>query len=215
MGEDLNALCAELQIPPKRLEQWAKEFCRAGEMRLRLLPDNWLERWLNVAEKLVPIATLVSVLLAVTLFVQGQRKENTANARAMIVERESRVRDAYTALDDRYLDYVKVCLKHSDLDVFDTPLVRSAPATAKQARKESMVLSMLQSILERAYLMYCTPNDSFERNQWTAWAAYMKDWAGRDNFREEWTKNRKLFDVNFASYVDGLIRDTAPSTRPF
>jgi len=213
MGEDIQLLATELRIPPRQLEQWAKEFCRAGEMRLRLLPENRIERWLAVAEKLVPIATLISVLLAVTLFIQGERKEAAENARSATMERESRVRDAYSALDDRYLDYVKVCLEHPDLDVFDTPLVRSSPPIVEQLRKEKMVLSILLSIMEQAYLMYCSPNDAFERNQWAAWDNYMKMWAGRANFRAEFAESRTQFDANFALYLDGLIQK-GPASNP-
>ncbi len=212
MGEDPQALSAELNIPAKTLEQWAKEFCRADEMRLRLLPDNWVERWLAVAEKLVPIATLISVLLAVTLFVQGERKEAAQNARAATLEREARVRDAYSSLDDRYLDYVKLCLEHPDLDVFDTPMVNRPRPTFEQQRQEAMVLSMLISIMERAYLMYCTHSDNFEKNQWSTWAAYMKMWSARPNFRAEWLDSKNQFDAGFAGYLDGLIQ--MPATNP-
>src|SRR5438270_873173 len=78
-----------------------------------------------------------------------------------------------------------------------------------QRRRESMVLSMLLSILERAYLMYSEPNDSFERNQWSAWAAYMKAWAGRGNFREELNRSEKQFDANFVKYLEGLGSEKA------
>ena len=211
-GDDVEEIARELNVPVQTLEQWAKEFCRAGEMRLRQLPENWIERWLTGAEKLVPIATLISVLLAVTLFVQGEHKEAVEQAHAAAQERESRVRDAYAALDDKYLDYVKLCLDHPDLDVFDTPMAHPAPPTLEQSRRESMILSTLLSILERAYLMYNAPSDEFEKNQWNAWAAYMKAWSVRANFRAEWANSRKEFDANFGAYLDGLIQ--GPSTQP-
>jgi hypothetical protein len=207
-GEDAEEIARELNVTVRQLETWSKEYCRAGEMRLRQLPENWLERCLTSAEKLVPLATLISVLLAVTLFIQGQRKEAAEHLRVAAQERESRVRDAYAALDDKYLDYVKLCLDHPDLDVFDTPMVRTVPPTIEQKRRESMILSTLISILERAYLMYNSPNDSFEQNQWNAWAVYMKTWATRANFREEWLHSSKEFDASFAAYMDNLVRAT-------
>jgi hypothetical protein len=206
-GDAAEDIAQDLDVPVRQVEMWSKEFCRAGEMRLRQLPDNWMERCLTSAEKLVPIATLVSVLLAVTLFIQGQRKEAAEHVRAAAQERESRVRDAYQALDDKYLDYVKLCLEHPDLDVFDTPIAHPVPPTVEQQRREAMILSTLTSIMERAYLMYSNPNDAFERNQWNAWAAYMKSWSTRANFRAEWKTSNKEFDANFAGYIDGLIRD--------
>jgi hypothetical protein len=204
-GDSAEEIAQDLDVPVKQVETWSKEFCRAGEMRLRQLPDNLLERCLTGAEKLVPIATLISVLLAVTLFIQGERKEAAAQATAAAQERESRVRENYSALDDRYLDYVKLCLEHPDLDVFDTPITNPPPRTIDQQRRESMILSTLTSIMERAYLMYATPDDAFERNQWNAWAAYMKMWSVRPNFRAEWKTSSKQFDANFAGYIDSLI----------
>lgn len=212
-GHDAHEVAADLNVSPRLVEQWCKEYCRAGEMRLRQLPENWVERCFTIAEKLVPLATLISVLLAVTLFIQGQRKEAAAQAHAAAQERESRVRDAYTALDDRYLDYVKLCLDHPDLDVFDTPMVNvpgTTPAkTLEQQRRESMILSTLTSILERAFLMYSNPTDDFEHNQWNAWSAYIDAWCTRANFRAEWTNSRREYDANFAAFVDGRIQRVA------
>jgi hypothetical protein len=172
-----------------------------------------VERCVISSEKLVPLATLVSVLLAVTLFIQGQRKEMAERSRQATLERETRIRDAYTSLDDKYIDYVKLCLANPDLDVYDMPRATPAAATAEQVRRESMMLSILDSVLERAYLMYNNPNDEFERNQWTAWSAYMTSWAGRANFRSEWMRDRLQFDPRFATYLDALLRST-PTTRP-
>jgi hypothetical protein len=208
-GDDLEEIARDTNVPVKQIELWSKEFCRAGEMRLRQLPENWIERCLSSTEKLVPLATLISVLLAVMLFIQGQRKEAAEHARVAIQERELRVRDAYSSLDDKYLDYVKMCLEHPDLDVFDTPIVNPAARTAEQQRRESMILSTLLSILERAYLMYNSPSDEFERNQWAAWSAYMSAWSGRTNFQAEWANSKKEFAPNFAGYIDGLMRGNA------
>jgi hypothetical protein len=213
-GDELEEISRDIGASVRQIEQWGKEFCRAGEMRLRQLPDNWMERCLTGAEKLVPIATLVSVLLAVTLFIEGQRKEAAEHVRAAVQERELRVRDSYSALDDKYLDYVKLCLDHPDLDVFDTPMANSPPRTAEQRRRESMILSTLLSILERAYLMYNSPKDDFEGNQWAAWSAYMVAWSSRANFQSEWAESKKEFDPNFAKYIDGLIQNIpAPKGR--
>jgi hypothetical protein len=60
--------------------------------------------------------------------------------------------------------------------------------------------------------MYSNPRDSFERNQWAAWSAYMKAWAPRKNFQAEWTNSKTEFDANFAAYIDGLIlNNSAPN----
>ncbi len=213
-GEPVETVAEELGVTPREVDAWAKEFCRAGEIRLRQLPDNWFERLVTGAEKLVPLATLLSVLIAAVLFVQGQRKATAETARANALARESRVRDAYAALDDKYIQYVELCLQNKDLDVFDTPLARSAPATADQRRREAMLFAILQSILERAYLMFGDPDDGFERGQWSGWQTYMKAWSARENFRSEWAVGRDEFDPGFTKYMDDLIAATPAATRP-
>ncbi len=211
-GEPTDAVAAELGVPPRAVDAWAKEFCRAGETRLRQLPDNGLERALIAAEKLVPLATLLSVVIAAVLFVQGQRREAADRARSDALARESRVRDAYTGLDDKYLDYAKLCLDHPDLDVFDAPMANPPPATPERRRREGMVLSVLLGMLERAYLMYADPRDDFERNQWAAWSAYARAWSARPNFRAEWADDRAEFDAGFTAYLDGLVAGRPPAT---
>lgn len=206
-GEDPESLAAELKVSPRDLDFWHKEFVLAGENRLRQLPGSWAERCLTPFERLAPLATLISVGIAVVLFVQGQAKERADRARDSAQAREQRVRQAYNSLDDRYIDFVKLCLDHPDLDVADVPLNRMAPPSPEQRRRESMALSVLMSILERAYLMYNNPSDSFEQAQWTAWDHYMRDRARQPNFREEWGRSRAEFDASFASYMDGVIRE--------
>ena len=213
-GEPADAVAADLGVPPRVVDGWAKEFCRAGETRLRQLPDNGFERALTAAEKLVPLATLLSVVIAAALFVKGERKEAADRAQADASARQTRIRDAYTKLDDKYLDYVKLCLDHPDLDAFDTPLpLPHPPPTPQQRREEAMVLSVLLSVLERSYLMYAAPTDDFERAQWAAWSAYTRAWSARPNFRGEWAQSRGEFDAGFAAYVDGLVAETSATTR--
>ena len=218
-GEPTDVVAADVGVPPRALDGWAKEFCRAGETRLRQLPDNAFERTLVGAEKLVPLATLLSVLIAAVLFVQGQRKEAADHARSDALAREARVRDDYAALDDKYLDYAKLCLDHPDLDVADAPMLPPPPATPERRRREGMVLSVLFSLLERAYLMYAGPADDFGRNQWAAWSAYARAWSARPNFRAEWATSRTEFDPAFTAYVDGLVAGAdgpppGPASRP-
>jgi hypothetical protein len=164
-----------------------------------------LERCLSPFERLVPLATLVSVAIAVALFVQGQAHEREAREREAARARETRVTEAFNALDDKYIEYVKLCVAHPELDVFDTPLVRERPPTAEERRRESMMFAILLSMMERAYVMYREPSDPFKKEQWAGWEVYLKSWLGRANFLEEWGRTKKEFDPGFAAYVDGLI----------
>ena len=86
-------------------------------------------------ERLVPLATLISVAIAVALFVQGQQRDREARDKEAARDREHRVTESFNALDDKYIDYVRLCLQHPDLDVYDTPLPHAGPLRPEQKRQ--------------------------------------------------------------------------------
>jgi len=204
-GESAEEVAEAMGVSIVEIERWRREFVLAGERRMGELPLGWLERCLSPFERLVPLATLVSVGIAVVLFVQGQAHERAAREREAVRQREARVTETYNALDDRYIDYVKLCMQHPELDAFDTPLHRDRPATEAEKRGESMMFSILLSVMERSFLMYRDQSDAFKKAQWTAWETYVKSWVGRKNFVDEWRKTRTEFDHDFAVYMDGVI----------
>jgi hypothetical protein len=204
-GENAEDVAEAMGVSIIEIERWRREFVVAGERRMGELPLGLLERCLSPFERLVPLATLVSVGIAVALFVQAQTHEREAREREAARAREIRVSDAFNALDDKYIDYVKLCMQHPELDAFDTPLKRTRPATVEEKRGESMMFAILLSVMERSYLMYRDQSDSFKKDQWSAWETYVKSWLGRENFLDEWAKTKTEFDPAFVAFLDGLI----------
>ncbi|MDB5323001.1 MAG: hypothetical protein JWN40_4632 [Phycisphaerales bacterium] len=204
-GESAEEVAEALGVSVVEVERWRREFVVAGERRMGELPLGALERVFSPFERLVPLCTLISVTIAVALFVQGQAKERDANAREAARAREMRVTEAFNALDDKYIDYVKLCLAHPELDTFDTPLARTRPATAAELRGESMMFAILLSVMERSYLMYRDPSDAFKREQWVGWEAYVRSWLGRENFLAEWGRTKREFDPAFVMFLDKMI----------
>jgi len=205
-GENAEAVAESMGVTVVEVERWRREFVVAGERRMGELPLGVLERIFSPFERLVPLCTLISVAIAVALYVQGQAKERDANAREAERARGRQVTEAFNALDDKYIDYVKLCLAHPELDVFDTPLARTRPASADEQRRESMMFAILLSVLERSYLMYQNQDDAFKRGQWAGWESYVKSWLGGENFLGEWERTKREFDPAFVTYMDGLIR---------
>jgi hypothetical protein len=206
-GEPAAALAAEMHVSPRELENWRREFVLAGERRMGELPLGIIERCLSPFERLVPLATLVSVAIGVVIFVQSQRREHELRDKEAAREREQRITEAFNALDDKYIDYVKLCLQHPELDVFDTPLPAAdhPPATAAQRRQEAMMFAILLSVFERSYLMYRDKADPFKREQWAGWEQYMRNWLGRANFVAEYQRTKQEFDPAFVGFIDGLL----------
>jgi hypothetical protein len=212
-GESAEAVAQAIGVSVVEVERWRREFVVAGERRMGELPLGVLERVFSPFERLVPLCTLISVAIAVALFVQGQAKERDANAREAARARELRVTEAFNALDDKYIDYVKLCLAHSELDAFDTPLVRDRPATPAELRGESMMFAILLSVMERSYLMYRDPSDPFKREQWVGWEAYVRSWVGRQNFQAEWARTKHEFDPAFVTFLDKMIAEKDKAAR--
>ncbi|MBI5677290.1 MAG: hypothetical protein HZC52_02075 [Planctomycetes bacterium] len=124
----------------------------------------------------VAVVNLVGVPVAIVLFFITKRRER--------LEREY---GTYNSLDEKYIDYLRICVQNPNLDVFDLPMPNYKP-TPELRWQELQVFSMLIAILERAYLMYRDKSHAIRQAQWVGWEAYMKDWASRQNFRDAWGK---------------------------
>ena len=107
-GETADDVARSLGVTVPEVEAWRQEFITAGERCMAELPLGWLERCLSPFERLVPLATLVSIAIGVVLFVQGQRRERAARERDNARNGELRVTESLTALDDKYIGYIKM-----------------------------------------------------------------------------------------------------------
>jgi len=119
--------------------------------------------------------------------------------------REQRDREygTYNALDEKYLQYLELCLAHWDLDVFEIPLpAQKKKVTLEQERKEQIIFAILVSILERAYLMYKDQSSEVKKAQFSGWESYMRIWCARKRFRQIW--NHPGFDAQ--SYDEGFYK---------
>src|SRR4051812_18941792 len=87
-GENSEEVAEALGVSIVEVERWRREFVVAGEKRMGELPLGILERCLSPFERLVPLATLVSVGIAVVLFVQSQAREREAHEREAARARE-------------------------------------------------------------------------------------------------------------------------------
>src|SRR5712692_9201601 len=91
----------------------------------------------------VKLTQLIGIPVGIILYVLNKRRER--------IEREY---GTYNALDERYIDYLKLCMGHPDLDVADTPRENTGAMNADQQHRELVMFSILLSIMERAFLMY-------------------------------------------------------------
>lgn len=155
----------------------------------------------NTLDILVKIAQLVGIPVGIVVYGLNKRKE-----------RLDREYGTYNALDEKYVEYLTLCLEHDDLDVADVPKGRAEPLTPEQRRRELIMFSILLSIMERAYLMYRDESDAARQSQWEGWSAYIVDWSRRPNFASAAPVLSQQFDRRFSEYLDGLIQKSPSAT---
>jgi hypothetical protein len=156
-----------------------------------------LGRAKDIAEILSYITIVVGLPLAILQFRRTARKEQA-----------DREYGTYNALDEKYLDFLRLCFDHPRLDIFD--IAGGSPELSADERKQELVaFTMLFSILERAFLMYSDQTSVIKARQWSGWHDYVTEYCRRSNFRSAWRVAGDMFDTEFYNYIEGLIANTA------
>ena len=114
----------------------------------------------------------------------------------------------YNALDEKYIEYQQICMKHPGLDVFDVPHPSPPALSPEDERKQLILFTVLMSIFERAFLMYRDQATSVKQRQWEGWDAYIQSFCQRENFRQAWKISGTTFDTDFQAYMGANMRHT-------
>jgi len=123
-------------------------------------------------------------------------------------EKKDREYGTYNSLDEKFLEFQKLCLHYSYLNVFDIPDKEPQKLNQIQEKDELIIFTMLFSIFERAYLLYADQSTSIKKRQWSGWDAYIKSFCERDNFLRAWQLSGTTFDSNFENYMTIHIENT-------
>jgi hypothetical protein len=151
-----------------------------------MLTAATLDYWLKVVQ-------LIGIPVGIGVYMINKRKERIA-----------REYGTYDALDQKYIDYLTLCLANPDLDVADVPMASGVTLTAEQSHKQMIMFSILLAIMERAYIMYKDKSGSVRQAQWSGWDAYIKDWLKRENFAAAVPILSAEFDAGFVEYLGHL-----------
>jgi hypothetical protein len=153
-----------------------------------------LETW----ELLSYIVTAVGLPLAILVFLYEQKKE-----------RDSDDEEVYQLLSDNYQDFLKVALDNPDLRLFSSG--QTPDLTAEQQERMLIILNMLISLFERAYiLLYEKSMSAKQARRWESWADYMREWCQREDFRSLLPTLLHGEDAEFTDYICGLAGIAVP-----
>lgn len=148
------------------------------------MPESW-EQWSYVV-------TVIGLPLAIFVFIFEQRKE-----------RDNEDEEVYQRLSDSYQDFLRVALDNADLRLFSPPCGGSP--TSEQIERKRIILSMLISLFERAYLLlYDDGMASRQRRRWSSWEDYMLEWCRRPDFRDALPDLLQGEDPAFVRYIRAL-----------
>ena len=148
------------------------------------------------------VVTVVGLPLAIVIFIFEQRRE-----------RRNEEDEVYQLLSNAYNDFLRVVIDNADLRL------RSQSATpdlsAEQQERMLLILDMLISLLERAYLTaYSDDMNAAQRRRWNSWEDFMREWVRRDDFYYRLPQLLKGEDPEFAAYLQRLAEEERGATLP-
>ncbi len=141
--------------------------------------------------------TILGVPVAIFVYLQQKLKE-----------RRDREYGTYNSLDDKYIEFLMLCLENVDLDIYYVEKKDRNHYTAEQNHRELIIFEILISLLERAFLMYREHSSKIKKEQWNGWNQYMHDWQSRENFRRAWEKLGHQWDIHFEQHMNKIYEET-------
>lgn len=146
---------------------------------------------LDLTTLLANVATFLGVPIAIFVFVREQ-----------LHKKHEKELETYSALNDKYIEYLKLCLDHPELGIFDPNPTHDDPLP----ERKTVAFEILVSILERAYFQYRGHSSGFKGVQWTNWNDYMRQWLANEEFQTMWNLYwRHEFDNDFCAHMDLLL----------
>lgn len=148
------------------------------------------------------VVTVVGLPLAILIFFFEQRRE-----------RRNEEDEVYQLLSNSYNDFLRVVVDNPDLRLRTQNA--TPDLTPEQQERMLVILDMLISLLERAYLTaYSDHMNEEQRRRWNSWEDFMREWVRRDDFYYRLPQLLKGEDPEFAAYLQRLAEEERGVTLP-
>jgi hypothetical protein len=151
---------------------------------------------LDTLDAIGKVIVILGVPIAIFQYIRTTQKE-----------RRDREYGTYNSLDEKYLEWEKICLSYSYLDIFDVSDNKTSVLDEKQKKEELILFTILFSIFERAYLLYSDESSKLKKNQWSGWNTFIIGYSQRDNFKQAWKTSGTTFDTRFQNYMEENIKN--------
>lgn len=128
-------------------------------------------------------------------------------------EKEIRDREyaTFDALDDKFIEFQRLCLEHPELDIFDIADESPVPKSAEMQKQELIAFTILFAIFERAFIMYSDGSTEAKTRQWNGWDEYVRMYLRRSNVRKAWDASGSTYDLEFEKYMRQQLEAVQPN----
>lgn len=143
------------------------------------------------------VVTVVGLPFAIIVFLLEQRRERQNDEEAI-----------YQRLSDEYAEFLKLVLNNSDLGLLRPQAADAAEAalTPEQAERKRILLEILVSLFERAYLLvYEERMNRQNQRLWASWEDYMREWCRRPDFRRHLPELLVGEDPDFVRHIQKIF----------
>lgn len=149
----------------------------------------------KVLEHLAYLVTILGFPVAIISYRREMRRQ-----------RREREIGTYTALDDKYLQYLELCIQHPDLNVYYFRTDRKTGFTPQEKVQRYALFEILISIMERSYLMYTRHADDDRASERQGWVDFVSEWKGHPDWDDLWGVCGRQYEDSFVKFVDALPR---------
>lgn len=146
------------------------------------------------------LATILGIPIAIIVFIKDKRNS-----------RKIKEREALFTSHALYVDFLKICLEHPELEIYFFTYRNKDYSLSK--KKEMIAYEILIAYLESAYIQYADQSMKVKENRWIGWEKLIKDYSKLDTFLEVWNLTKNDWDKDFRLFVDLIILKQQPETN--
>jgi len=141
------------------------------------------------------IITILGVPAGIYVYYSNKKKE-----------RKQKELDVYDSLDDKYIDFLNLCIEHPDLKISITNKAGIDNLSKTQRYQSLLIYEILISLLERSDILYRDQSNEVKKRQFKGWESYKRDWMKTKSFREAWTLLGEQYEDTFVESMNTLSR---------
>ncbi len=175
------------------------------------------------AELLTFISLIIGVPIGLVDFhrhgVEAQKNAMKAQENAK-KERVEAAEKVYETVDERYTEFVTLCLEHPRLDCYSVPHAGDLkpPLSETEKIQQKMLYVHLTDVFEVAFVGYHKEESNPEiqriyNSQWAGWDAYIRKFLKRPAYLETWYQIRNEYDEGLVKYMDAIAPPPQKAVR--